>query len=149
MSSPVGRRIILAGIIAGTIDIGSASLISHRGPTWICRAIAGGVLGLNSFHAGDWAELLGLLIQWLIGISVAGIYVWATGQIRPLRRNWILGGVIAGIVTFGVMNYVVVPLSALHLFQHFTVQSFLENLAAIVLFGLIIAFTVRDRESPG
>jgi len=37
------------------------------------------------------------------------------------------------------MNYGVVPLSAWHVIPHFSTAHLLENIAAMVLFGLIVA----------
>lgn len=46
-----------------------------------------------------------------------------------------------------MMNYVVVPLSALGKVPHFSVFSFIANLAAMLLFGWIIAFFARSKLS--
>jgi hypothetical protein len=45
---------------------------------------------------------------------------------------------------FAVMNYAVVPLSALHSTPSFTAMSFALNLAAMLLFGVIIAWFARE-----
>jgi hypothetical protein len=52
-------------------------------------------------------------------------------------------GVIYGAVIFVVMNYVVLPLSAWRVMPRFSLLSFAGNLAAMFLFGLIIAFCAR------
>ncbi len=41
------------------------------------------------------------------------------------------------------MNYVVVPLSALKHTPHFTAAHFVENMLAMMLFGVIVAFFAR------
>jgi len=41
------------------------------------------------------------------------------------------------------MNYVVVPLSAWARWPHFTPHTFAANMAAMLLFGLIVAFFAR------
>jgi hypothetical protein len=41
------------------------------------------------------------------------------------------------------MNYVVVPLSALRHTPHFTAARFAENMMAMMLFGVIVAFFAR------
>jgi hypothetical protein len=48
------------------------------------------------------------------------------------------------------MNYVVLPLSAVGHRAHFTPKTFVENLLAMLLFGVIIAYFARDtaRRSP-
>ena len=145
--------ILLAGLISGTIDIGSASLISGLSPVVILHAIASGLIGKVSFGGGAATALLGLLLQWAMAILIAAIYMAATAPLPGMRRRWRLTGVIAGVVIFLVMNYVVVPFSAapfrpqfnLHgLLTAFTLYRFIGNLLAMVLFGLIIAFFARN-----
>ena len=46
-------------------------------------------------------------------------------------------------VIFPVMNFIVVPLSALKSHPHFTALKFAENMAAMLLFGVIVAFFAR------
>ena len=44
--------ILLGGLIAGTLDIGAATLISGKGPGFICQFIAGGLLGKKAAFTG-------------------------------------------------------------------------------------------------
>lgn len=150
-------RLVLAGLIAGTLDIGAACLINRLGPLVILQAIASGLIGKASFAGGVHTALLGLLLQWAMAILIAALYLLATTRLPTLRTHWRLTGLIAGVTTFLVMNYVVVPLSAapfrpllsLHgLLTAFTPYEFVANLIAMMLFGLIIAFLVRDTADP-
>jgi hypothetical protein len=43
-----------------------------------------------------------------------------------------------------VMNYVVVPLSAVGHTPHFSVRTFVENMLAMLLFGVIISAFARE-----
>jgi hypothetical protein len=45
---------------------------------------------------------------------------------------------------FVVMNYVVVPLSEIGRMPQFTAWTFAENLAAMLGFGLLVAFLARS-----
>jgi hypothetical protein len=145
--------VLAAGIIAGTIDIGAASLINGLSPMVILPAVASGILGKDAFTGGTVTALLGLLVQWGISILIAAIYLMVTAPWPGMRRRWRLTGVLAGVAIFMVMNYLVVPLSAapfrphfsLHqLLTAFTPYKFVANLLAMILFGLIIAFSTRD-----
>jgi hypothetical protein len=133
----------LGGLVAGTVDIASACLLNLRSPIVILHAIASGVLGPASFRGGAASAALGLGLQWFIGLIIAGIYSLAVDRVRNLRSSWVTGGLVAGVASFGVMNYVVLPLSAVGRIPHFTAATFIGNLAAILLFGLIIAFFAR------
>ncbi|MGH9770967.1 MAG: hypothetical protein ACRD4Q_04615 [Candidatus Acidiferrales bacterium] len=143
------KAVLYGGFVAGTIDIGAAALINWLSPVVILHAIASGVLGKASFNGGTTSALLGLGLQWGMSLVIAAIYVIAARWILWLTRLWILGGLAYGVVIFFVMNYVVVPLSAAAPPHYFTMQrllhrfppdKFIENLLAMFLFGLIVAF---------
>ena len=145
--------VVAAGLLAGTIDIGAASLINRLSPVVILQAIASGLLGKGAFAGGAATASVGLLLQWGISILIAGIYLMVTAAWPGMRRRWCLTGVLAGVVIFVIMNYLVVPLSAapfrprfaLHpLLTAFTPYKFVANLLAMALFGLIVAFSARN-----
>ena len=136
--------ILLGGFIAGTVDIGAAALISGRGVVFILHVIAGGLIGkAAAFSGGTGTAVLGLVLQWAMAILIAAIYVFGTRKRPAIFEMWVPSGVAYGIVVFFVMNYVVVPLSAYHRLPKFTAAGFAENMAAMLLFGLIIAFFAR------
>jgi len=135
--------IFLGGIIAATIDIGAASLISGRSPAFIMQAIAGGLLGKATFNGGVATMILGAALQEVMGVLIAAIYVVLSKTVAGLLRRWVASGLVYGVIVFFVMNYVVVPLSAWKLPPHFTPLKFAENMTAMLLFGLIIAFFSR------
>ena len=78
-----------------------------------------------------------------MGILIAGIYVGATFVLPVLRRRWVRFGLAYGVAVFFVMNYVVVPLSAWQTIPHYSVAHFAANMAAMLLFGLIVAYFAR------
>ncbi|RAO77547.1 YqhR family membrane protein [Dyella jiangningensis] len=135
--------ILWGGFIAGTVDIGAASLISGYSPVVILKYVAGGLLGRGSLAGGMGNAVLGLLLQWIMSIVIAAIFVVFLRN-RVARPNlWTAWGIAYGAVVFAVMNYVVVPLSALHSVPHFSVFSFVANLAAMLLFGWIVGFFAK------
>lgn len=140
--------LVAAGLVAGTIDIGAASLINALSPMVILQAVASGLLGKAAFGGGVATATVGLLVQWAISILIAATYLTVTAPWPGMRRRWGL----AGVVIFLVMNYLVVPFSAapfrphfgLHqLLTAFTPYKFVANLLAMILFGLIVAFSAR------
>jgi hypothetical protein len=135
--------ILLGGIIAATIDIGAASLITGRSPAFIMQVIAGGLLGKATFGGGIGTMLLGALLQEVMGVLIATIYVVLWRTFPGLLRRWVASGLAYGVIIFFVMNYVVVPLSAWKSAPHFTSVKFAANMAAMLLFGLIVAFFCR------
>ncbi|MET3651381.1 hypothetical protein [Dyella japonica] len=144
---PLLAAILWGGFVAGTLDIGAASLISGFGPLVILRYIAAGLLGKGALAGGTTEAALGLVLQWAMSLVIAAIFVLIVGRRVAATSRWPVWGVAYGVVVFAVMNYVVVPLSALSKIPHFTVFSFIANLAAMLLFGWIIAFFVRAKLS--
>ncbi|HEV2673986.1 MAG TPA: hypothetical protein VGV37_05545 [Aliidongia sp.] len=136
---------IAGGLVAGVIDIGAAALINRLDPVIILRAIASGVLGKPAFSGGLPSALLGLVLQCLMSIVIALLYLGTVSRLPVLRRRWVLGGLAAGTVIFLVMTYAVVPLSRAWPPPHFTPLTFALNLAAMLLFGLIVAGFTRRR----
>ena len=66
------KTAIYAGLIAGTIDVGAACTINMIGPGPILRFIASGLLGAPLPHE-TWVYCLGLGLQWMMSIIIAGI----------------------------------------------------------------------------
>lgn len=137
--------ILSGGIIAATIDIGAACLINGRSVPFILHAIAGGLLAKRSFAGGAATAALGLALQEAMGILIAAIYVVASRFLPALRRRRVAFGLAYGVVIFFVMNYVVVPLSAWRSVPHFSAAKFAANLAAMLLFGVIVAWFAGRR----
>src|SRR5690242_10791665 len=101
---PVLTAILLAGIIGGSIDIGSASLISGLGPVVIMQAIASGLLGKASFSGGAGSAVLGYFLQIGMGTLIAAIYMLATARMPAIRQRWIPTGILAGVIIYFVMT---------------------------------------------
>jgi uncharacterized membrane protein YagU involved in acid resistance len=140
------QAILLGGVVAGTVDIGAASLISGRSPVFISQFIAGGLLGRSSLEGGMQTAVLGVVLQWAMSILIAAIYVLASTRLDMLRRSWLLFGILYGIPVYFVMEYVVMPLSAWHRVPKFVPLLFAENMLAMMVFGLIVAwFASRTR----
>ncbi|HET7395111.1 MAG TPA: hypothetical protein VFK12_01590 [Gammaproteobacteria bacterium] len=142
---PIFTAILSGGCVAGTLDVGMAALIYQLNPVIILHAIASGVLGKPAFQGGTGVAVLGLALQWVMSWLIAAIYVFAAQRIGWLNRWWVAAGVSYGIAVFVVMNYIVRPLSAAWppTDFHFHAERFFENLAAMLVFGLIISYFAR------
>lgn len=112
------KTIVTAGLVAGALDITYAFIIwGLRGvsPLRIGRSVAAGLVGTEAARAGGVAlGLFGLLLHFLMAIIIAGIFYVAARNIRLLVKHAVPCGILFGLVTYGVMNYVVLPLSAIH-----------------------------------
>jgi uncharacterized membrane protein YagU involved in acid resistance len=90
---------------------------------------------------------LGLVLQWAMSILIAAIFVLAGRLIPILRRRWVAAGLAYGAVVFFVMNYVVLPLSAIGHAPRFRIVHFSEDVLAMLVFGLIVAHFARRARS--
>ena len=139
----IALAILAGGLIAGTLDVGAAASINMISPRLVLRFIAGGVQGGAALQGGAASEWLGLILQWAMSLLIAAIFVLPALRVRWMTSRWIAAGLAYGAVVFAVMNYAVMPLSAWHRVNHFSPEKFAMNLAAMLVFGLIVAFTAR------
>ena len=150
-SSGVLPAILWGGFVAGTLDIGAAAIITQLSPVFIMKIVAGGLLGRSAFDGDASIAALGMLLQWAMSIVIAAIFVIAARNLPGLIRRWIVSGIAYGVVVYFVMNYVVVPLSAIGKgFPAFDLYKFSANMLAMLVFGLIVAFFAQrfmDRRS--
>jgi hypothetical protein len=138
------RAILFGGLVAGTLDIGAACAINWLSPLVILHAIASGLLGKPSFQMGATSAVLGLLLQWFMSCLIAAVYVGATYLQPALLRRWAWSGCAYGFPIFFVMNYVVLPMSAVGHRASFTPPKAAGNLIAMIWFGFVVAYFARD-----
>jgi uncharacterized membrane protein YagU involved in acid resistance len=114
---PGGPRAILwGGLIAGTLDITYAIVFSYlrsgTSPAVILQSVASGLLGADSFKGGSATAALGLFLHFLIAYIWAAVYYFASRKLDVLIRAAVVCGLLYGVGIYVVMNYVVIPLSA-------------------------------------
>ena len=109
------RAVLSGGLVVGLLDgLDAVIFFGLRGvePIRVFQAIASGLLGRSAFTGGLGAALLGVLLHFSIATIIVGIYVAASRKLEVLTRQPIAGGMAYGVVAWLVMNYVVIPLSA-------------------------------------
>jgi hypothetical protein len=122
METPMSRGlgpwmvIALGGLVAGTIDISYACLFwaikAGVLPPRIFQSVAAGLLGRQAAIGGGAATAaLGLALHFFIATTVAFVF-YAAARYAPAlwQRPWLWGS-LYGVGVYGVMTYVVVPLS--------------------------------------
>jgi hypothetical protein len=142
-----GRSIALATALAGTLDILSASvyaLIAGRTPVQMLRGVSGAILGAGKDSAV--APFVGLALHFAIMTVMAATFVFAARRAPILAARPLSSGIGYGLVTWAVMNLVVLPLRWPALFPQFTALALFEQLFShIVLVGIPIALVVSRR----
>ncbi|MCC6744849.1 MAG: hypothetical protein IT175_13405 [Acidobacteria bacterium] len=139
--------IAAGGAVAGTIDIVYAIVsagMNGRSPIWLLQAVASGLLGSEAFDGGVGAALLGLAAHFVIATGAATVFVLIARQVKAVQRGWILSGLAFGIGVYLVMNFVVLPLSAVPFRITHTVSTFAMGFLSHGLgIGLPIAAAFR------
>ncbi len=118
-----GRTLLLGWLTVGTVDILDAVIMTlWRGgsPTRMLQGIASGLLGKASFDGGTPTVILGLGLHFFIAFAVVTTYFVASQRLELLIRRWIPCGIVYGLGVWVVMNFVVVPLSAIGRFPNFS-----------------------------
>jgi len=108
--------VLTGGLVAGTFDITYACTFwwLKRGvlPTRVFQSVASGLLGDASFTGGWRTALLGLALHYSIATSMAVTYYLLARKWSELwQRPWVYGP-LYGVLLYGIMSYIVVPLSA-------------------------------------
>lgn len=108
----MGRNIALATLVAGTLDILYAALMSSifgRGPATMLRVVASGPFP-SAKDMGFVGSILGLIVHFTLMGIMAAAFVLATRNRPSMVAKPIQWGIIYGLVTYVAMNWVVVPL---------------------------------------
>jgi hypothetical protein len=108
--------VLAGGLVAGTLDIAYAcvfwGLKAGTSPQRIFQSVAKGLLGPDSFKGGIATAALGLFLHYFIAISMSFAYYLVARHWAALREKPVAYGAAYGLVLYGVMSYIVVPLSA-------------------------------------
>ena len=107
----------IGGGVAGLLDAIYATvlwgMILGSDPAAVWQSVASGLLGKASFQGGAATAALGLALHFFIAFVMALVYVRAARHLPVLLARPILMGVLYGFVLYVVMNFGVVPLSAI------------------------------------
>lgn len=106
------RKIALATLVAGMLDIMSAFYFSSRAgktPADVLHFVASGPFGDQALHGTSWA-IIGLAVHFAImAIMVTAYMAFAPNFPGLYNRPW-LGGILYGLLLWGIMYWIVRPL---------------------------------------
>lgn len=135
--------IVLGGLLAGTLDAMDGVVafgFNGMNPVQVLQYIASGLLGTPSFQGGLKTAALGAVLHYFIAFAVAAIYYAASLKLPVLHQRPVKWGLTYGVAVFLVMNYVVLPLSAVPK-SPFSLPLFLSGIIGHAVFvGLAIAW---------
>ena len=141
-SGSIIPTIIQAGLLAGTLDICAAFIYSYikRGtsPQTVLQfvsKVALGPMGNKTVQA-----ITGLLIHFTIAMLWTFLFFILYRQLKWMRQNRILTGIVYGLLVWAVMNMIVVPLRNNRPFVFNAESSSVNALILIVAIGLPLSF---------
>ena len=140
-SIKIVKYVFFTGLIAGTLDI-SAALINYfiasgsKDPVIVLYFIASGVFGQFAFVGGVFYALCGLTFHFVIAFSFTTFYFYSYPKIKPFIKNKYFTGFLFGIITWLIMNLIVVPLSNTPFIRH----SVFDTILGMLFLALFIGF---------
>ncbi len=132
---------LVVGILDGLFALIFYGLILGARPLRIFQSVASGLLGREaSFEGGVPTFLLGILLHFVVATCIAAVYYVISLNLPVLIRHAVVSGLIYGMIAYLVMNYVVIPLSAIGSSPSFSLRTFLPAfIGHAFLVGLPIA----------
>jgi len=111
------KKILFAGIIAGTLDAITAILLFAKPPNLhttgrVFRFIASGLLGRNAFAQGLFYPFAGLFLHYLIAVTWSAVYFLVLFRIFKPGSVWAKCILFASLIWI-IMNGFVIPLCGL------------------------------------
>lgn len=145
----MNRMMIRATLLAGTLDILFAMILTlWRGKQIpdMLRFVASGPFP-RATDMGALGAVLGLLVHYtLMGIMAAAFFLWLRKQRGWAERPY-LAGLVFGLVSYVVMNLVVVPIRFGTPFPPSMLAVITQLFAHVVLVGIVFASCVNGSRS--
>ncbi len=146
---PALRSILLGGFFAGLADwIYPTFMTVSAGGSWMrpWKGVAGGLLGKTARDGGIEMAVLGTTLHFFICIAAAAVLYFVVVRVKWLPRNWIvtwiLLAILHGIAVLLVMNYVILPLSAIGRSLYPIAQLHIHAFWHILLVGVPTGFFI-------
>jgi len=142
-----GPTILLGGLAVAVLDIANAmtfwALYRGTAPRIILQSVAAGLLGRSAYTGGTATACLGAALHLFISCGIAAVFYVGSTRWPSLLRRPFLSGAAYGAIVYGVMNYVVIPLSQAKP-GPFRLPWFLANfIGHLVLVGPPVALIAR------
>jgi hypothetical protein len=110
------RDVLIGGAVGGLADFLFATISAvNGGAPWMrpWKGVAGGLFGMAAMQGGVGMAILGIAFHFLICIVGAMLLYFIASRLKWIPKHWITLGILYGIALLAVMNYVILPLSAI------------------------------------
>lgn len=108
------KPILYAGVLCAVLDLTAACINSRIGsgatPVRVLQSVAGGLLGRSAYQAGFPAAALGLVLHFMMALTVATIFYAVSRRFPVLLRHAVPVGLLYGLAVFVVNNFGTAPL---------------------------------------
>ena len=112
MRHSIWKPLATATLVCGSLDILFATMLTllrSKEPAAMLRFVASGPFPAAT-EWGAAGSLLGLAVHYTLMAIMVDIFILAARRVPALTDSPLLWGLIYGLVTYGVMNLIVVPL---------------------------------------
>jgi hypothetical protein len=144
----MARTIGLATLVAGALDILFAiilSIVYGRDPMAMLRYVASGPFP-SATEWGTAGSATGILVHFLLMAIMATAYVWFARSRPHLRQMPVRAGVAYGVITYIIMNLIVVPMRFGFPVSPRPISIASQLFAHVVLVGIPIALITARRQ---
>ena len=141
----IWKPVVVATLVCGTLDILLATMLTvmrSREPAAMLRFVASGPLP-QATEWGTAGSMLGLAVHYGLMAIMVGAFVVAARNIPALTSQPLLWGLVYGLITYVVMNLIVVPLRFPAAWPPKALSIGTQLFAHIVLVGWPLAFITR------
>jgi hypothetical protein len=144
MNKLITPKVLLAGIIVGTLDITAAMLQffikTGKDPLTVLKFVASGVFGTAAMKGGADMIAWGFLFHYFIAMSFTIFFFWLCSKFPSLLNHRLITGIGYGMFAWSFMRFIVLPLSLTNK-QPFNLTAALIAAAIIVVcIGIPLAF---------
>lgn len=128
--------VLLTGSFVGLLD-GVGAIIQYlakggKQPAVIFYYIASGLFGKTAYTGGTIMLIAGVLLHLLIALCWTCLYFCIFNRVAFVRQQRIISGILYGVFIWGIMNFVVLPVSYVH-------QQPFKLSQAVIAIGILIA----------
>ena len=150
MRHSIWKPLATATLVCGTLDILFATMLTllrSKEPAAMLRFVAAGPFPAAT-EWGAAGSLLGLAVHYTLMAIMVAIFILAARRVPALTDSPLLWGLIYGLVTYGVMNLIVVPLRFPAAWPPKALSIGTQLFAHIVLVGIPTALIARRYLRP-
>lgn len=150
MRHSIWKPLATATLVCGTLDILFATMLTllrSKEPAAMLRFVASGPFPAAT-EWGAAGSLLGLAVHYTLMAIMVAIFILAARRVPALTDSPLLWGLIYGLVTYGVMNLIVVPLRFPAAWPPKALSIGTQLFAHIVLVGIPTALIARRYLRP-